>query len=136
MPELPAFRRHTIYEGPPTERMSCIVGDPDGDGVSATTWARWGEGIGPCRTRPPSGSGLGDASCHPLHVRSTGHASPSSFAVDNAATPSSSVRLARTLRPETRINGMDTRVCPAGVSTRSMADGGVIASPARSASIT
>ena len=34
MPVLPAFRRHTIYQGPPAERMSCIVGDPDNDGVS------------------------------------------------------------------------------------------------------
>ena len=34
MTELPVFRRHTIYEGPPAERMSCIVGDLDGDGVS------------------------------------------------------------------------------------------------------
>ena len=33
MPELPVFRRHTIYEGPPAERMSCIVGDLDSDGV-------------------------------------------------------------------------------------------------------
>ena len=28
------FRRHTIYRGGPAERMSCIVGDLDGDGVS------------------------------------------------------------------------------------------------------
>ena len=34
MPVLPAFRRHTIYQGPPAERMSCIVGDLDNDGVS------------------------------------------------------------------------------------------------------
>lgn len=33
MPELPVFRRHTIYEGPPAERMSCLVGDLDRDGV-------------------------------------------------------------------------------------------------------
>ena len=33
MPDLPVFRRHTIYEGPPAERMSCIVGDLDSDGV-------------------------------------------------------------------------------------------------------
>ncbi len=31
---VPAFRRHTIYEGPPAERMSCVVGDLDNDGVS------------------------------------------------------------------------------------------------------
>ena len=29
-----------------------------------------------------SSASLGDASCHPLHVGSTGHASRSSFAVD------------------------------------------------------
>lgn len=28
-----AFRRHTIYEGHPAERMSCVVGDLDNDGV-------------------------------------------------------------------------------------------------------
>ena len=33
MPEIPVFRRHTIYEGTPAERMSCIVGDLDNDGV-------------------------------------------------------------------------------------------------------
>ena len=33
MPETPVFRRHTIYEGTPAERMSCIVGDLDNDGV-------------------------------------------------------------------------------------------------------
>lgn len=33
MPELPVFRRHTIYQGPPAERMSCLVGDLDGDGA-------------------------------------------------------------------------------------------------------
>ena len=33
MPELPVFRRHTIYEGAPAERMSCVVGDLDQDGV-------------------------------------------------------------------------------------------------------
>ena len=33
MPDLPVLRRHTIYEGPPAERMSCIVGDLDSDGV-------------------------------------------------------------------------------------------------------
>jgi hypothetical protein len=27
------FRRHTIYEGPPAERMSCVVGDLNNDGV-------------------------------------------------------------------------------------------------------
>ena len=27
------FRRHTIYEGRPAERMSCVVGDLNGDGV-------------------------------------------------------------------------------------------------------
>jgi hypothetical protein len=27
------FRRHTIYEGHPAERMSCVVGDLDNDGV-------------------------------------------------------------------------------------------------------
>ena len=29
----PGFRRHTIYEGPPAERMSCVVGDLNNDGV-------------------------------------------------------------------------------------------------------
>ena len=33
MPEVPEFRRHTIYEGGPAERMDCVVGDLDGDGV-------------------------------------------------------------------------------------------------------
>ncbi|MDE2727903.1 MAG: VCBS repeat-containing protein, partial [Gemmatimonadota bacterium] len=33
MPEVPVFRRHTIYEGGPAERMDCVVGDLDGDGV-------------------------------------------------------------------------------------------------------
>ena len=33
MPGLPAFRRHTVYQGSPAERMSCLVGDLDGDGV-------------------------------------------------------------------------------------------------------
>ncbi len=33
MPETPVFQRHTIYEGTPAERMSCIVGDLDNDGV-------------------------------------------------------------------------------------------------------
>ncbi len=33
MPEIPAFRRHTIYEGGPAERMDCAVGDLDGDCV-------------------------------------------------------------------------------------------------------
>ena len=33
MAELPAFRRHTIYQGGPAERMYCLVGDLDGDGV-------------------------------------------------------------------------------------------------------
>lgn len=33
MPDLPAFRRHTIYHGPPAERPSCMVGDVNGDGV-------------------------------------------------------------------------------------------------------
>lgn len=33
MPEAPVFRRHTIYEGGPAERMDCVVGDLDGDGV-------------------------------------------------------------------------------------------------------
>ena len=33
MPELPVLRRHTIYEGAPAERMSCVVGDLDQDGV-------------------------------------------------------------------------------------------------------
>ena len=33
MPELPVFRRHTVYQGGPAERMSCIVGDLDDDGV-------------------------------------------------------------------------------------------------------
>ena len=33
MPELPVFRRHTVHQGGPAERMSCIVGDLDGDGV-------------------------------------------------------------------------------------------------------
>ena len=33
MPELPVFRRHTIYEGPPADRLSCVVGDLDNDGV-------------------------------------------------------------------------------------------------------
>ena len=33
MPEAPVFRRHTIYEGSPAERMDCVVGDLDGDGV-------------------------------------------------------------------------------------------------------
>ncbi len=28
-----AFRRHTIYKGPPAERMSCVVGDLNNDGV-------------------------------------------------------------------------------------------------------
>ena len=32
MPEIPKFRRHTIYEGSPAERMDCVVGDIDGDG--------------------------------------------------------------------------------------------------------
>jgi hypothetical protein len=27
------FRRHTIYEGPPAERMACVVGDLNNDGV-------------------------------------------------------------------------------------------------------
>ena len=27
------FRRHTIYEGPPAERLSCVVGDLNNDGV-------------------------------------------------------------------------------------------------------
>lgn len=34
MPEIPAFRRHTIYEGPPAERMSCVVGDLNNDGIA------------------------------------------------------------------------------------------------------
>lgn len=33
MPEVPVFHRHTIYEGGPAERMDCVVGDLDGDGV-------------------------------------------------------------------------------------------------------
>ncbi len=33
MPDLPPFRRHTIYSGAAAERPSCIVGDLDNDGV-------------------------------------------------------------------------------------------------------
>ena len=33
MPGLPVFRRHTVYKGPPAERLSCIVGDLNNDGV-------------------------------------------------------------------------------------------------------
>ena len=33
MPEMPVFRRHKIYEGSPAERMHCMVGDLDNDGV-------------------------------------------------------------------------------------------------------
>ena len=33
MPEMPVFRRHTIFEGSPAERMHCMVGDLDNDGV-------------------------------------------------------------------------------------------------------
>ena len=33
MPDLPVLRRHTIYAGAPAERMSCVVGDLDQDGV-------------------------------------------------------------------------------------------------------
>ena len=33
MTAVPLFRRHTIYEGGPAERMDCVVGDLDGDGV-------------------------------------------------------------------------------------------------------
>ena len=33
MPGLPVFRRHTIFEGSPAERMHCMVGDLDNDGV-------------------------------------------------------------------------------------------------------
>lgn len=29
----PVFHRHTIYKGPPAERMSCVVGDLNNDGV-------------------------------------------------------------------------------------------------------
>ena len=33
MSRLPIFHRHTIYEGPPAERPSCVVGDLNSDGV-------------------------------------------------------------------------------------------------------
>ncbi len=33
MSKTPVFRRHTIYKGHPTERMSCIVGDLNNDGI-------------------------------------------------------------------------------------------------------
>ena len=32
MPDLPTYRRQTIYQGPPAERLSCVVGDLDNDG--------------------------------------------------------------------------------------------------------
>jgi len=33
LPESPAYHRHTIYEGGPAERMDCVVGDLDNNGV-------------------------------------------------------------------------------------------------------